>query len=189
MLHLEVNVTGPGLWFQVVCPITALWFWHSAAHTTSCAADKPCYQPDFRTLTCWPGTLLRTVVTMASSHEMEADPVQISSTSASDEAALQAPDVSFGLSVVPLNKQSSGSESSPGAASEGREVAITSNRPWRASGPCHRNKTAPKPKHVYACEVAKSSLTAPSSIPTSYGPTLDRSVASTSAVGCRGARG
>ena len=112
---------------------------------------------------------------MASSNEMEMDPLQISSTSASDEAAaLQAQDVSFGLSVVPSAKQSSGSDSSPRAssrpASEGREVAATSNRPSRASSPYHRNKVAPKPKHMYACEVAKPKLPAPAGIPTTYGP-------------------
>ena len=106
---------------------------------------------------------------MTSSHEMEADPLQISSTSASDEApALQAPDVSFGLSVV------SGSESSPRiasrAASEGREVAVSSTRPSRASSPYHRNRAAPKPKHMYACEVAKSKTPAPSGNPITYGP-------------------
>ena len=112
---------------------------------------------------------------MTSSHEMEADPLQISSTSASDEAAaLQAPDVSFGLSVVTAAKQSRGSESSPRiastAASEGRDVAVSSTRPSRASCPYHRNRAAPKPKRMYACEVAKSKMPAPSGNPVMYGP-------------------
>ena len=87
---------------------------------------------------------------------------------------MQAQDVSFGLSVVPSAKQSSGSDSSPRSssrpASEGRGVAATSNRPSRASSPYHRNKVAPKPKHMYACEVAKPKLPAPAGIPTTYGP-------------------
>ena len=116
---------------------------------------------------------------MASSNEMETDPLQISSTSASDEAAAaaaQAPDVSFGLSVVTATKQSSGSESSPRSvsrvASEGRVVAASSsNRPSRASSPYYRNRAAPKPKHMYSCEVAKSKMPAPSGNPVTYGPT------------------
>ena len=124
------------------------------------------------------GILPPTVITMASSNEMEMDPLQISSTSASDEAAaMQAQDVSFGLSVVPSAKQSSGSDSSPRAssrpASEGREVVATSNRPSRASSPYHRNKVAPKPKHMYACEVAKPKLPMPAGIPTTYGPSQE----------------
>ena len=116
---------------------------------------------------------------MASPNEMETDPLQISPTSASDEAAAaaaQAPDVSFGLSVVTATKQSSGSESSPRSvsrvASEGRVVAASSsNRPSRASSPYYRNRAAPKPKHMYSCEVAKSKMPAPSGNPVTYGPT------------------
>ena len=105
---------------------------------------------------------------MTSSHEMEADPLH------DEAAALQAPDVSFGLSVVTATKQSSGSESSPRAASrtasECRDVAVSSTRPSRASSPYHRNRAAPKPKPMYACEVAKTKMPAPSGNPVTYGP-------------------
>ena len=111
---------------------------------------------------------------MASSNEMETDPLQISSTSASDEAAAaaaQAPDVSFGLSVVAATSESS-PRSVSRVASEGRVVAASSsNRPSRASSPYYRNRAAPKPKHMYSCEVAKSKMPAPSGNPVTYRPT------------------
>ena len=123
---------------------------------------------------CGVGILPPTAVTMASSNEMETDPLQISSTSASDEAAAaaaQAPDVSFGLSVVAATSESS-PRSVSRVASEGRVVAASSsNRPSRASSPYYRNRAAPKPKHMYSCEVAKSKMPAPSGNPVTYRPT------------------
>ena len=110
---------------------------------------------------CGASTSLPTASTMST---MEADALQISSTS-DETAQAQDPDSSFGLSVVATARRGSESDSSP--------RAVVSARPSRASSPYHRNRSASRPKHGYACEVAKPPMPTPSGSPVSFEPTHD----------------